>query len=291
MRALHSLWIILLLAGCSLSTDVDGYTFVDSPCPRPARRCEGGDTYWFVTSKGDIARHVDELIDGFDVDGTSEPVCGHPDSVSPDGGVGIDNALSSLLETVEPTLPTPLDENTLNSILSGESLVVLRLENVDDFVNDDCIDFSILRGQVPLGEDPMSYLDANGDRVLDADLTLDYGTVTANDDRACIVDGTLHATQGDTRSIFNSGAAVAELATVAGRARTRITRDKMVDGIQGGGLSVTDIVELLNIQDQPGLVNVLEGAADLYPDSRGDCTHLSYALTFEAIPFTPGSFR
>lgn len=281
----------LLISSCVVATDVDHYNFVDSPCPRVTGRCTGGETYWFITSDGDIARHMDDVIDGFDVDGTDEPICGHPDNVSPSGAPGIDNALSFLLETVEPGLPTDLHTNTLDNILSGSSLVIVRAQHVDDFTNDDCVELSVLRGQVPAGADPITYLDADGDRVMDPNPVLDYGTVTALDRHACIVDGVLNGEQGDTRAIFNSGTTVAELESVAGHMRGRIDASGIHGGIQGGGLSVADIVDLLDIADQPGLINVLESAADLYPDSHGQCTHLSYALTFEAIPMTPGSFR
>jgi len=292
MRAAVASLLLLVLGGCSLSTDVNDYVFVDSPCPRPAHECSGGRTMWFVISKNDIARSsgdMGQIVPGFDIDGTTDAVCGHRDQISPEGTPGIDNATTPLLSVVEDPMH-PFPEATLDAILAGQ-LTIIQLSNVDDLANDDCIDMQIRQGLVPRGEDPATYLDADSDRVLDPNLVVDVGGLGARDKRACTVGGVLHAYQGDTAALLpitaDPTAGPAEVETAALHTRAIVSEDGLTDAWEGGGLAVEDVVAILRLSEQPGLVSLLQRAADLYPGPDGSCSHLSFSFTFEAIPFTP----
>jgi len=282
---------VLGLSGCTLATDTSPYVFVDSPCPRPAQPCTGGRTLWFVSATGDIARQTGNVIPGFNLDGTSDPVCGHADVVSPTGTPGIDNALAPLLAGVEGSQPKTWDQIELDGILEGRSLQIVEVEHVDDLGSDDCIGVQLRHAFVPPGEDVATYLDANMDRVLDSDLVLDYGSSSARDDRACIIDGVLHADMGDAPTSIPSSTNPVEVTTTALNVRAEISETALTNGWEGGGLSLADIVRVLDLADDSPLVSVLESAADLYPGPDGRCSHLSIALVFDSIPFVPGAYR
>jgi len=288
MRTL--VWILACLCaanalGCSVATDVDGYAFEDSPCPRPAHACPGGRALWFVISRGDIARSVGDEIAGFNLDATAEAVCGHADKISPVGTPGIDNAASPLLAVLEDPMHRT-DEVLFEGLLSGV-ITVLQVNHVDDLVSDDCVDVQIRRAAVPSGQDPPTYLDADRDGMLDPDLHLNVNSITARDDRACITGGILHANEGDLPTLFPSTPVPMEVDTTALHLRAQVSETGLTEGWQGGGVSVVDLVSVLHLEEQPFLVSVLETSADLYPMRDGSCSHISFAYTFEAIPFTP----
>jgi len=277
----------ILIASCSIATDVDHYVFADSPCPRPARACTGGRPLWFVIIKGDLAREDGmRRLAGFNLDATTDAVCGQRDKISPTGTPGIDNAAAPLLAIIEDPMH-PTSDVLLDAVLDGGVVTVVQLNHVDDLSSDDCVDLQLRSASVPFGQDPMTYLDADGDRVVDANLGLEVNSVTARDDRACIVDGILQGVEGDLPTLFPSVPVPVEVDTTALHIRAEVSETRLSNGWQGGGVSVEDLINVLDLSSEPGLVDVLTRSADLYPASDGRCTHLSFAYTFEAIPFVP----
>ncbi|MEM9069494.1 MAG: hypothetical protein AAGE52_13355 [Myxococcota bacterium] len=283
----------LLLGACSIATEVDQYRFAESVCP-PVDRCTGGDTYWYVTFRGDVAREeTPGVIPGFDLDQTDAQVCGHDDFLSPTGEGGIDNRLARLLVIVE-TPDAMLDDLIRESYLTGEGLSVLELRNVDNFENDDCVSARVRFGFVPRDQegDPRGYLDANGDSDLDDDLTLDYGLVTTADDTACIVDGVLQGEMSDGRVIIPFGETRVELAARSSRIRGDVSARGVDNYWLGAALDVEEIVTLLGDEDPgPIIAGILRNEADLDPNGEGVCRGLSSGLVFQAKAMTPGVLR
>lgn len=98
-----------------------------------------------------FARAADGVSLGFDLDDRiSDPgdreSCGQSDYVGPDGAEGIDNAFSQVLPLIERFGGTALEGLVQAAINEGDLLVMLELDGVDSWVDDDEVSLTLLRG-------------------------------------------------------------------------------------------------------------------------------------------------
>lgn len=284
--ALSLAYLPLLLGACTTIVDVDEYTFDDDPCPPVTETCATGDRFHYVITLSDITRRTPEgTLDGFDLDGTDREVCDQPDFVSPRGDDGVDNQLSDLAVALEMAGGTTFGEESHALILMGD-LQVIELEGIDSLVNDDCVSMRSRTGYVPMGEEPQSYLDPDGDDEVDSGLRLDYGPATGQDPNACIIDGVLHARFVGVTSIpFGE----AELQVHQMRMRADVSEAALTDALFGGAVTVEELGRTLD----PGGLDVrpiVYPRADL-DDDDGQCLSISWAFAFEGLTMVPGDLR
>jgi hypothetical protein len=276
---------VFLAGGCASVIDVDRYHFDVDPCaPRP-RECEGsGSSYSFLIVDSDIVRRdAEDHLDGFNFDGTDQSICSQRDSVSPSGETGIDNQMTDLLVSYEQLARVDVHAVTRMNFLNGQGLRVIRILDVDDLTNDDCVRLEQRPAIVPAG----TILDADGDGEVDVGLTLDYRIPTSqSDETACIVDGVLHARfpPGAGALPFGTG----EFTQSHGRARISIASDR-IGGMFGAAASVADIQT--SFVEIAGLVALLDRYADLDPTTNfnTDCISISFELVFDAVPVELGT--
>ncbi len=258
----------------------------------------------FVVDVMDIGREAPPgVAPGFDLDNKisddADPAgCFQPDFTSPAGVAGIDNQFAVLAPTIESAAGTDLAVSISDSIASGSILIMPVLENLDDNVNDPCINLTLLLGQVPGGGAPT--LNAAG--TLEPGQTFDLnpssydasGAPLIRVPMASLVDGHIEAGPVDiSLSLPVSGMALtlsirrAQLAFDLSADGTELT-----NGVLGGELVIEELiaalVELSSSLPIDLVRNALQSSADLAPNAAGDCDSISIALTLHGIPAEQG---
>nr|MBK7066128.1 hypothetical protein [Deltaproteobacteria bacterium] len=146
---------LLLALGCS-GDEVDPFAGpVPSQCPStPMERS------LVVTRMRFVKATMPGVVDGFDLDGRvsrndDAASCRRVDFTSPDGTAGVDNQLSLLVPVLETQTAGALDEAVQAAINSGQLLLSMSIEGLDDRRDDPCVQlvFRQLRGMPFVGSD------------------------------------------------------------------------------------------------------------------------------------------
>ena len=159
-------------------------------------------------------------------------------------------------------------------------LLLFQLEDVDDPVNDDCVNLTLLQavGTPRLGTDGVLL----SGQTFDADP--DVAPIRI--EHLSIVDGTVTARGFELTipiQIFDL-----ELQFTLRNAAVSLTLDPLGGGTGhlGGGLDIAYFVALLEEREDIAIgdlaIDLIRTYADLYPDETGACPQLSAVLDFEA---------
>ena len=277
----------LLCGACTQIVDVDDYSFDRDPCgPRPDLCPPGGERLTFIMAASDIPRpDMAGHRNGFDLDGTSEAICGQPDLTNRDGVRGVDNQLAQVLELYESLAGIDIAADNRASYTRGETLTLFFLDDYDG-PNDDCFGLSYREARVPEGVD-IADLDADLDGELDPGLTWNYGASLFRSPTACSIDGRIYVHFLDSVVGFVGGIP-GEVSAQRGRLEMTIDADGgRAHGLIGGALRLAD----LNAGLPAEVVEFLRPRADIAPSTRDayDCASISFAVEFEAIPAVRGA--
>ena len=227
-------------------------------------------------------------IEGFDIDGVDSGEgdaqgCGHADYASPDGRTGIDNAFAALVPVLENIGAGAVEGLITDAINSGELLILAEMQRVDDLDNDTCVDLELHRGQgLPL-------MGTDGNIQMDQTFLVDPSRPSTFSSGGAITDGSF-VIEGITIALpvqildefieFDVEGAAMELTWLDdGSAAGRLAGGVSVDSLAGQIAAIGDIGSL-----QDAVPALLEGAADLWPDESGACTHLSVGMEVTARP-------
>lgn len=261
-------WLLLPFLGAGCETEQDVQTCASAQAPRQA----------YVVSALRFARRDAGVVDGFDLDGTDEEICGHTDLVAPSGQTGIDNNFSALVPILEATEASATESLISQSISSGELLLTIELADVDSWIGDDCVDFTLGRAEgVPLVGPDGGILDS---QTLARSTTVASASAVSTSDDRQITTGELAFNL--PLDILN---AELDFQVTQGRFRVQKRHDGAITGIMAGRIPIGQITEIL-LRDDVGLdgfVPIVESTADL-PGENGACEGLSLAFEFEAIP-------
>jgi len=260
-------------------------------------------TYLYVLDTLDVGREDPAgIVPGFDLDGlTSTDAdadgCYIADWTSPDGVPGIDNQLADLAPTIELATGTALGQQLQDSIASGSVLILIELENVDDFTNDPCINLNLFLANVP-GDVAPQIDPATGmllpDQAFDIDpASLDAaGNPVVRVEGARIVNGSVLAGPVDLSFNLPAGGMEVPLNVRDAQLAFDVSATGLSNGILGGQLINAELIAAVVAlaPDQAGLVeSTLANLADLGPDPSDPmalCTGLSVGLTFGATTAT-----
>ena len=244
-----------------------------------------------VTRIGFAARSGDQ-IDGVDVspgldldsvDGSDSGSCGRRDFIAPDGTRGIDNQFTFLFELVEDMSEEGTVEGIVQgSINSGRLLLIVEVDEVDDWSNDDSVLVRVFNGmgRPDLGSDGFIVPDQTFDR--------DPGS-PVNEGRGRIVDGELITDPFRVSlpmAFFN---VFFDLVLEGAKLRAEVSPRGVTRGILGGFVTIESILELTAMADAmqeiqyTGLARgVLPSLADAHRNELGRCGALSANLLFES---------
>lgn len=271
-------WLPLLWLVACAANDDEGVP-VDTPTDP---MCDGAGALdqAYLISALRIAPVLDGVSEGFDLDGPDADGCGAADFVHPDGTRGVDNAFGTLLPALAVTEAAAIEPLANEAIRQGNLLVTLELSDLDDVLDDPCVDVDVGRAAGPpmLGTDGMvlwgQTLDRSGDAAYITSGEQESGSLTTDLDL--------------TLPIEFFGIAL-EIELQDGALRIDQRPDGSVGGVLAGGLDIAYVIEVATLENvDPGLAAILDsllgGAADLAPDADGACTQVSLTLTFDAVP-------
>ncbi|MEM9071896.1 MAG: hypothetical protein AAGE52_25530 [Myxococcota bacterium] len=265
---------LFLSCGDSLSGETHTVVFTELTfgVRDPDQQVDGQD----VSSGLDIDGHVSTRRD---VEG-----CNRQDFVNADGTPGIDNQFTFLFEAIEEIFPGAVEGLIQGTINEGRLLLMLRLDGVDDFQNDDHVELSTFIGE---GRPDLSAADRIvPDQTFDIKADSPISRATGR-----IVDGVLEAGP----FTFEFPVAVLnvffDMTVMDSVLRAEISEDGSIRGIFGGGVPMEQIQNvglmadaMQEIQISPTLDLLLPRLVDLGKGEDGRCTLVSANMIFESTP-------
>jgi hypothetical protein len=263
-----------------------------SGCAAPAgdsaaATCESGDTEVVLVSALTWSRVEDGVTSSFDLDGevsdgAGSSGCGVADYVDPEGNPGVDNVFGGLVPALEVTEFAAVESIIAESITNGELLIAMELTGVDSLVDDDCVDFTMLR--------------AAGAPMLSTAGTLLHGQTLAVDpdiepfgvQGASIRDGVMVAGPVELDLPLTVLGVELLFQLKGGAVRVEFHEDGTASGYFGGGVDVEYVLEVARTEAVDDTVvelmdGLLSGVTDLAPDESGDCTQVSIAMEFQGV--------
>jgi len=238
-----------------------------------------------ISSLGFARRDNSGQTVGFNLDGVESEIgnadgCGIPDQTSLEGEPGIDSAFSGLLPALEATQAVAVNGLIEDSIKNGELILLLEISRLDDWENDECADFSILRGEGA----PMIGTDGE---LLDAQSFKRSDLPTGNVDGIQINDGVFTAQSFDYMLPVQVLDVFVEFSMKNTRLWGQNHPDGSISGYFGGSVPLEDfntLTELTDIGEVSSLLeNLLGAAADMDLDADGQCDAISLVFEFESI--------
>jgi hypothetical protein len=211
------------------------------------------------------------------------------------GHIGVDNALQSLVPTIESLLDSAtcpggttdgcLDATIAEQIASGTLLLLVEITGLDSYAYDTEVDVTIYLGAVPGGGLPL--LDGSG--LIAPGQTFDTVSTLATSARADIFDGRLQVRWATLTLPMDPGLLLpSRLERVEMRAN--VTADALAFGQMGGTAPIDDFVaraEAIMPGIGPTVRSVMEAISDVTVTSDPVvCADVSAGLTFEAVAAT-----
>lgn len=237
----------------------------------------------FTLAANDIAAGFD--LDGRVSDGNDSLSCGKADFTSPDGVKGIDNRLAALIPVVKEQVGDAVDGLVQGAIDDGELVILTEIENVDDMMNDSCVNVG-----VTIGQKKRPSLGTDG--VIEAYQTFDPDPTVARSytAKATIKDGVL------STGAFPLAVPIAifdvsfTIHMENARLRFSIDDEGKTHGYLGGAMEPQEILDGVSEgagvnQYLPAIKVAMEANTDLaFNDDTGKCERLSGALEFTGTP-------
>ena len=284
MRRILSALALAWGVGCAPPVSEDG----DSAAK--VRECGASDArqmHWVIDSLY-FARVTDGISDGFDLDGlassgTGSDGCGRTDFTSPSGATGIDNAFGEVIPALENTEFVGAEALINATIRTGELMLLVSMDHVDDATDDDCVELSLGRamGEPMLGTDD-SFL---AGQTLARDPSFEPAVVTG----VSLSDGVAAGGPVSLTLPVQILDASLEFEILDGAVRLDQHEDGLASGVFAGGLDIANLIALIanegiaqELKDL--LANVLYVVADLAPDESGACQQVSMTFEYTATP-------
>jgi len=227
-------------------------------------------------------RAEDGVSWGFDVDQQDSTTCGHDDYVTPQGKVGIDNGLATLVPALEASEAKVLEGLLNSTIVEGRLLLAVEISRVDDLYNDDCVDVEFFQAY----GDPL--LGTDGGILPGQTLTRNPDTPSTTIEGVAIDCGVLEAQPMDIDLPLGVLDAFFELNYTDGGIQLNFGEDGHHTGFFTGAAAEEEVYEILYSSDGidgdiQNLVETLLGLAlDIDRDGDGTCEELSGGFEFEA---------
>ncbi len=276
-------WVWLLAMGCAPEA-------LDEPLDTSANlgSCSAGGEQVVMVSSLRVARLVNDVADGFDLDGVVTQAgegtgCGVVDLVDEAGTPGIDNAFANLVPALDRTEALALEPLVQTAINGGGMMLLVRWTGIDDAEDDDCVTVESLSGTGPVFVGPNDRLLPGQTIEVDPEATRSVSPVGSVEGGRVVA--------GPLEIVVGVEVLRANLDLPLRDARITLEPDGMGGwrGLVGGGIAVADMLAIANIDELDDAVGALMGAilppmADLFPDENGQCSHISFAAEIDAVP-------
>jgi hypothetical protein len=252
--------------------------------------CTTGETHVAVLTSFAFTIAEKDIAPGFDLDGRVSTAddylsCGKADFVDPDGRTGIDNRLASLIPVVKAQVGDAVDGLVQGAINDGNLVILMEVENVDDTVNDACVNVGVqvgLKKRLSLGTDGV----IEAYQTFDADPNVPRSYVT----KANIKNGVLST--GSFPLVIPMAFFDVSFTVHMEQAQLRFSIDEegKTHGYLGGGIWPKEILDGVSKgagvdQYLPAIKLAMDANTDMaYNDDTGKCEQLSGALEFTGTP-------
>jgi hypothetical protein len=264
-------------------TSIDAFLNVDATAPTMS-------SYSYVVSFAAAEEVVGGAVSGIDIDGmdSGSGMAGNCANMRPDyrsslrGVGGIDNQLSAQLLGTLRTAGIDINRNLANAIAMGEFLLLVTVDDVDDFVDDpDGVLITVSAGEVTRGTAPR--LDASG-RIVPGQT---FRRVMAGAPMAGELRGNrIFASAGSLPLPLVLGDPTSTVPLMGAQITTRISADRLFDGEAGGGAPVDAIIAFAETRGFAALARTLLARnADLDPDPAmmTSCRQVSVGFRLDAV--------
>ena len=273
---LSILGLSLIVASCGDSTWYDEYF--------------GGDAYMLERSHATVMRRfifngeVEEGVAwGFDLDGVNntsgeEESCYEYDYVDPEGRTGIDNQLAKIWTDLEPLVGEATQALVQGAINQGDFLLLIEIEGLDDFQNDDDVTLHLFRGiQRPM-------LSTDSLIIPDQTFYVDEAFASSTVRNLQIVDGKVEAGPIDFQVPIDILEASFVMDVIDGMIRFEIDEHGNFDGYLGGFVEHGKVLDELIATDAEQEAMLVAPFFERNADRRrvnGRCQEFSVAFGFE----------
>ena len=252
--------------------------------------CTTGSSHIAVLTALAFTEADKNIAPGFNLDGRVSKTddylsCGREDFIDPDGVPGIDNRLASLIPVIKDQVGDAVDGLVQGAINDGELVILTEIENVNDLVNDSCVNVG-----VTIGEKKRPSLGTDG--IIEAYQTFEPDTSVPRSyvEKARIENGVL------TTGSFPLAVPIAifdvSFTVHLEQAQLRFTIDDegKTHGYLGGGMLPQEILDGVSEgagvdQYLPAIKLAMDVNTDMaYDDEIGKCKRFSGALEFSGTP-------
>lgn len=224
----------------------------------------------------DLDDHVSELGDS--------KGCGKQDFTDPEGSTGIDNAFAQLMPAVENTEAVAIKGLLQNAVDAGELLLMVQITGLDDPLNDDCVtvEFGQAVGTPMVGTDGAMLDGQSFARDPEGEAVVLEATE--------IVNGSLQARGLEFLLELQILDAPLAFKVADGALRIDLSEDgSSAWGYFGGGFSTDYVMEIVDDNAVDDTLTellrlALPAGADLDGPEGEECSHMSVAFEYEAIP-------
>ena len=249
-------------------------------------------------------------VAGLDLDGVDSrrsvsqaANCAHDDFAGRDGSTGIDNQFWRLMGCVRGYRPNDLVDRLHESnvgIKEGGYAILLEITGMDDAQNDDEVEVQLLSASSSV---TMNAVDEIMQHVsINVHENPRYHNALA---KGKIENGILTSEPVDIRIKVKQQTSDNEFWLRSARIRAEVLDDGRIKGVVGGYWDIENLYSVLNDQnigDRPqgrnaahargfmcaGIYHAMPRVADGHPDPEsGQCTSISTAILFEAVPAFP----
>lgn len=261
---------------------------------RVPRSCEaGGESALFLTSRFKLGAATEgedqNVVPGMNLDGLVSDLddvagCKKRDFVSPDAIEGVDNQMGALIGLAGVDLDGSIGE----AIQTGDFLLAIEVSGIDDWASDDCVGLTVYEAGLPAGVESL---------VMAGDVIAPNQSVVIDEESGNTTTGRIRS--GQLQGDLVDFSMTVPVGTLVGDASTALPLDVkrgifdfdlnatgLSNGLIGGALRVQDaITSIAAIGIGEDTVRpLIEGQADLSPNSMGVCQELSVGMVFEAVP-------
>lgn len=208
--------------------------------------------------------------------------CGKPDGVDAEGNPGVDNAFAGLIPALEDTEAIAATEVIIDLIKSGEILLMVEMDGLDDFQSDDCVDMELLRGS----GDPL--LSPEGEMIAGQTFGRDETFASSRLEGLELINGRLQGGPIEVSLAFNIFEYAINFDLVEVTTQVNLNEDGTFDGFFSGATSIDALLSLAQTGETDPevyetLAPLLGVVADLDLDEDGTCEHISMAMGFEGV--------
>lgn len=241
-------------------------------------------------------------VDGMDSGEGSDDLMANCEQFQPDyvsttdpQHVGVDNALSGLIPTIEGLVgadncPGGVTDGCVDALLQeqlegGSLLLLMEVGGINDYNYDSEITLQLFLGALPAGAELM--VDGSGQiaagQTFDTD-TVDLGPAVAGD----IFNGRLRATADSLPLTIETTDFTIPLVITNAEVRFDISESALSNGAIGGVITVQSIIDAASMI-MPGIEgtvrSVVEGVADVTPSAEDPmvCESVSVGIEFNAV--------